>query len=74
MLNLMKVVNCFYADDFPDGENSFKKAFKLYKKLKLRFIEGLFFLRKWRKNDEKLRHLINEKDDEIHPCKILGIL
>ena len=25
-------------------------------------------------NDQKLRHLINKKDDEIHPCKILGIL
>ena len=46
----------------------------MYKKLKLRFIEGLFVLRKWRRNGEKLHHLINEKDDEIHPCKILGIL
>ena len=68
-----KVVNCFYVDDSSGGENSFEKAFELYKKLNLRFIEGLFFLSKWRTNDEELRHLINEKNDEIHPCKILGI-
>ena len=60
--------------DFSGGENSFKKAFELHKKLKLRFIEGLFFLRKWRTNGKKLCHLINEKNDELHPCKILGIL
>ena len=69
-----KVVNCFHVDDFSGVQNSFKKAFELYKKLKLRFIEGLFLLRKWRANYEKWRHLINEKDDEIHPCKILGLL
>ena len=38
--------NCFYVDDFSGGDNSFKKAFELYQKLKLRFIEGLFFLQK----------------------------
>ena len=50
---------------------------ELYKNLKLRFIKDLFFLRKWRTNDEKLRYfnsLINEKDDTLHTCKILGIL
>ena len=33
-----KVVNCFHVDDFSGVQNSFKKAFELYKKLKLRFI------------------------------------
>ena len=42
-----KVLNCFYVDGLSGGENLFKKAFELYKKLKLRFTEGLFFLRIW---------------------------
>ena len=71
---ISKVLNCFYVDGLSGGENLFKKAFELYKKLKLRFTEGLFFLRIWRTNDEKLRHVIDKKDDEIHPCKILRIL
>ena len=41
-----KVVNCFYVDGFSRGENSFKKNSELNKKSELRFIEGLFFLRK----------------------------
>ena len=41
-----KVVNYFKVDDFSGEENLFKKAFKLYKKLKLRFTEALFFLQK----------------------------
>ena len=48
-----------------------KKLSNSIKKLKLRFIECLFFLQKWRTNDEKLRHLINEKYDEYITVKYL---
>ena len=41
-----RVLESFYVDDFSGGENSFEKAFELYKKLKLRFLQGLFYLRK----------------------------
>ena len=47
-----------YNFNFEFIKNSFKKV---------RLIEGLFLLRKWRTNDEKLRYLINEKDDEYIP-------
>ena len=50
-----KVLDSFYVDDFTGGENSFEAALELYKKLKIRFTEGLFNLRKWRTNDSKLR-------------------
>ena len=40
------VFNSFYVDDFVGGENSLEGVFLLFKKLKLRFIEGLFHLKK----------------------------
>ena len=68
-----KVLESFYVDDFSGGENEFEKALELYKKLKLRFLDGLFYLRKWRTNDKKLRDLISETND-LKPSKILGVI
>ena len=48
------VFNSFYVDDFVGGENSLEGAFLLFKKLKLRFLESLFHLKKWKTNDLKL--------------------
>ena len=49
-MNFAKKVlqHSFYVDDLSGGENDFDNAFELYKKLKLRFLEGLFYLRKRR--------------------------
>ena len=69
-----KVKNSFYVDDFSGGDDSFENCFELFKKLKLRFAEGFFNLRKWRTNNEKLRKLISENINEINPQKILGVL
>ena len=70
-----RVLESFYVDDFTGGENSFEKAFELFKRLKIRFLEGLFFLRKWRTNDPKLRSLISENpENEVKPSKILGTI
>ena len=40
------VFNSFYVSDFVGGENSLEGAFLLFRKLKLRFLEGLFHLKK----------------------------
>ena len=41
-----KILDYFYVDDFTDGESDFYKALDLFKKLKLRFLDGHFHLRK----------------------------
>ena len=46
-----RVLRSFFVDDFTGGEKDLLKAFTLFQKLKLRFLEGLFHLRKWRTND-----------------------
>ena len=38
------VFDSFYVDDFSGGENDLDNALELCKKLKLRFLEGLFCL------------------------------
>ena len=49
-----KILDCFYIEDFIGGESD------LFKKLKLRFLDGHFHLRKWRTNDPKLRKIISD--------------
>ena len=50
-------------------------AIELYKKLRVRFAEGYFNLRKWRTNDANLRKLISETaQNDVKPQKILGVL
>ena len=46
-----KIVDSFSVDDFTGGENTVENVYLLFKKLKLRFLEGCFNLRKWRMND-----------------------
>lgn len=70
-----KVLDSFYIDDLSGGENTTKKVFELFKKLKILFLKWLFYLRKWRANDPKLRCLISENNEsELKPSKILGII
>ena len=54
------VFNSFYVDNFVGGENGVEGAFLLFEKLKLRFLEGLFHLKKWKTNDLKLRESISD--------------
>ena len=70
-----KVLDSFYIDDLSGGENATKKVFELFKKLKILFLKWLFYLRKRRANDPKLRGLISENNEsELKPSKILGII
>ena len=52
---VQKVIDSFYVDDFSGGANSLEGVNELFKKLKLRFIDGAFNLRKWRTNEPNLR-------------------
>ena len=66
------ILDCFYVDDFT---GDFPKALDLFKKLKLKFLDGHFHLRKWRTNDPKLRKIISENTStSLQPEKIIGIL
>ena len=69
---LTPVLNSFYVDDFTEGENDFEKALDMYKKLKIRFLEGLFHLRRRRTNQPKLRKLIYGGEQSLGPSKVLG--
>ena len=61
----------FYANDFSGGANSLEGVNELFKKLKLRFIDGAFNLRKWRTKEPNLRKIIG---DENSSSKILRIV
>ena len=67
-----EIKESFYVDDFiggttPDSScseiNELETAFELFKKLKLRFLEAHFHLRKWKTNNSKLRQLIDDFND-----------
>ena len=55
-----KIENSFYVDGFSGGDYSFEMALELYKKLRVRFGEVYFNLRKRRTNVANLRKLISE--------------
>ena len=73
-----KVLSSFFVDDFIGGEESVAKAFELFKKLRIRFLEGHFLLRKWKTNNLALGNLITHNksgnEDTVNRAeKILGI-
>ena len=73
-----KVLSSFFVDDFIGREESVAKAFELFKKLRIRFLEGHFLSRKWKTNNLKVPDLINHNnsgnEDAINKVeKVLGI-
>lgn len=69
------VLSSFFVDDFVGGEKNVDEAFDLFKKLQLRFLEGHFWLRKWRTNNAELRKRINGVSEcKSSREKILGLL
>ena len=67
------VFNSIYVDDFAGGKNSIEGAFLLFKKLKLRFLEGLFHLKKWKTDDLKLPEFKSDSNSN-KMSKVLRIL
>ena len=63
-----KVKNHFHVDDLNTGVYSTEEGFDFYKKMKVRFLEANFNVRKWRTNDEDLCKLINlyEKNEGVN--------
>ena len=53
------VKNHFYVDDLNTGVYSTEEGFDFYKKMKVRFLETNFNVRKWRTNGKDLCKLIN---------------
>ena len=58
-----KVSQSFFVDDFCSGAQNALKGYELYKKVKLRFAEAKFNLRKWVTNDTSLMDLINREEN-----------
>ena len=57
------------------GANTILETFKVFKKSKLLFLEGLFKLRKWRTNGSNSREQIEvETSETLKLKKIFGIL
>ena len=64
-----KVKNHFYIDDLNTGVYSTEEGFDFYKKMKVRFLEANFNVRKWRTKDEEDQcKLINlyEKNEGVN--------
>ena len=56
---VMQVPRSFFVDDFSGGSKTTTTAFELYKKLKIRFLEGQFNLTKWRANELEIANNFN---------------
>ena len=50
-------------DDLNSGAKSTEEGFEFYKKVKSRFSEASFSIRKWRTNDPELRKLIHDYEN-----------
>ena len=69
-----KIKEDFYVDDLTSGFNDTKDGFDLYTKMKVRFGEANFNVRKWRSNDNELMDLIHDDDrNKENEEKVLGI-
>ena len=73
-----KVLSTIFVDDFIGDEKSEAKAIELFKKLRIRFLEGHFLLCKWKTNNLELRHLFTHNnsgnEDTVNKVeKVLGI-
>ena len=69
-----KVLGQFYVDDFNCGVESYEQGVELYKKVKSRFMEGNFNVRKWRTSNNNLQEFINRQEQsKSSDEKVLGI-
>ena len=73
----MQVLRSIFVDDFSGESKTATATFELYKKQKIKFLEGQFNLTKGRTNDKQLRLLISQIEGAEIPVarsKVLGIL
>ena len=63
------VKNSLYCDDFVGGTESEESAIALYQKLKDRFRQGGFNMRKWHSNSDEVLAKIEHLENEVVPPK-----
>ena len=64
----------FYVDDLTTGVDDVEEGFIMYKKVKIRFLEAQFNVRKWRTNSKELRNKMESQDIlSEENGKVLGI-
>ena len=72
----------FYVDDFNSTVQNVTEGEELYKKIKLRFLDASFNVRKWKTNSLELQNYIDKMEKSISPSleiqnndktKVLGI-
>ena len=68
-----KVQGKFYVDDLSTGVNTVNEGTELYKKLRIRFGEAQFNLRKFRTNNRELPQSFEENVKDTNGGKVLGI-
>ena len=77
-----KVAKSFYVDDFNSTVHNVTEGEELYKKIKLRFLDASFNVRKWKTNSLELQNYIDKMERSISPSsdiqsnyktKVLGI-
>ena len=69
-----KVKENFYVDDLNTGVKDVNEGLDVYKKMKIRFNEAQFNVRKWRSNSKELIRLMDPEDvSQDVGAKVLGI-
>ena len=59
------VVRALHVDDFASGKDSINDGFEIYQKLKSRFREGGFNMRKWASNNQELTEMIKKEEAAV---------
>ena len=78
-----KVAESFYVDDFNSTAKDISEGIEIYKKIKLRFLDASFNVRKWKSNKLDLQNYFNKLENQFSPTseiqandkvKVLGIV
>ena len=78
-----KVTKRFYVDDFNSTAKDISEGSEIYKKVKLRFLDASFNVRKWRTNTFELKNCFNKMGNKFSSTseiqdndkvKVLGIV
>ena len=62
-----KLAKSFYVDDFNSTVQNVTEGEELYKKIKLRFLDASFNVRKWKTNSLELQNYIDKMEKSISP-------
>ena len=60
-----KVTKTFYVDDFNSTAKNISEGSEIYKKVKLRFLDASFNVRKWKTNSFDLQNCFNKMENKF---------